>query len=136
MIVTGATKQELRKALKEINKKFEDNIQFVGDNGYYENDGLEQLGPTRISFRLETKCYKHNGGYRRTFQGHRHRSACWHVHGEFFDALLDLNSKAVVRTSGAKIYEDQHGYGRIGNWQDWNIGSELHPLFFSQACDC
>lgn len=136
MIVTNATKEDLRKALDAVNKKYNDNIQFFGDNGYYESDGLEQVGKTRISFRLETKSYTHGGGYRRTFTGKRHRSACWHVHGDFFDALLDLNDKAVIRWAGLKIHQDQHGHGRFGNWQDWNIGSLAQPLYASQACDC
>jgi len=56
--------------------------------------------------------------------------ACWHVHGDFFDALFMINPKARIRTSRSLITKDG------GNWEDFNAGSQLNPIAFSFACDC
>jgi len=65
-------------------------------------------------------------------------SACWHVHGVFFDALLAISKDAIIITAGSlanplpsnKITKDG------GNWQDWEIGARLNPYRMSEACDC
>lgn len=57
-------------------------------------------------------------------------SACWHVHGHFFDALYGVNKKAVIVSRGNKITND------YGNWEDTNIGSQMYPYYFSDACNC
>lgn len=62
-------------------------------------------------------------------------SACWHVHGDFFDILLDLNAKIVISAGAKKIYKNEYGQ-TVGNWEDWNIGSVVHPIYYSEACEC
>lgn len=123
MEAKNVTRQELELALAEVSKRYGGNIIW--------NREPEALNPagTRFAFTLRTKGYE-NGGYRRTHSGKKNPSACWHVHGYFFEALLAIQPDAVIRTGLAVI--DRNG----GNWQDRNIGSLFQPLLFSDACDC
>lgn len=137
----------LHQALQNVNKQFDDNIVFL------------ECEPTsrtkkRWKVRLKTLSYD-KPGYRRTHLGRRHPSACWHVHGYFFEELLILEPKARIYSASKKIYAlpehrvtelpdrltvwHEHlkdGYIQVGNWVDRNIGSVIQPLYFSEACDC
>ena len=57
-------------------------------------------------------------------------SACWHVHGNFFDCLFKINKEAVIVSMSKKITEFE------GNWEDSNIGSQMFPHYHSEACEC
>lgn len=57
-------------------------------------------------------------------------AACWHAHGDFFDALFAIRPEAMIRAGDKLITQYQ------GNWQDWNIGSQLEPFYYSEACKC
>lgn len=72
-------------------------------------------------------------GARISSSGRRIAAACWHVHGDFFDALLKIQPNAVIVTRGGPgAVIDKNG----GNWQDCNIGSRMSPMMFSEACEC
>ena len=62
--------------------------------------------------------------------GRRIAAACWHVHGDFFDALFAICPDAVVMSMGKVITKDG------GNWQDWNKGSMMYPKLASACCEC
>ncbi len=122
---TNATQNELNQALETINNKFNNNV--IWNNFEFVN------GKT-ISFTLKVRDSK-EAGHRLGFpnsEGKQRRmaNACWHVHGELFDALFALNSDIYVRAGSDKITINR------GNWQDRNIGSQMSPLYFSEACDC
>jgi hypothetical protein len=123
MIAKNVQKQELINALIEVNKLFDDNITFFG-----ELEPKNKLN-TRWSFRLKVKDSKGKGA-RRGFSGRRMISACWHVHGEFFDAIFKENPNAEIVSRGKSITKD------YGNWIDSNVGSLMDTLYFSEACDC
>jgi hypothetical protein len=58
-------------------------------------------------------------------------SACWHVHGFFFEALLTINPEAIVTSMLGTINKDG------GNWQDKEIGSPYFGyLNMSELCEC
>ena len=120
-MITNATTDQLRQALDEVNKLYDGNVIF--------NRQPEPVG-SRIRFTLRVKDSK-GPRARLSKQGRRMTSACWHVHGDFFDTLIDLNHDIYIKTGGDKRV-DYHG----GNWQDWNIGSRMFPMFFSEACRC
>lgn len=143
MQVKNTSLDEIKKALDLVNKKYEGNIRFHSDGITSKN----QKG-TRLQFKLYTHSVE-KAGHRRHFRpdyskgfdnpplkSRRSRYACWHAHGDFFDALLNLNPKAVIRVGRAagQVYDD--AYGRHGNWEDFNIGSQVCPIYFSQSCDC
>jgi hypothetical protein len=130
MIISHVTEKDLKEALERINQKYENNITF---------SNFLQIGKNRYNVTLRVKDSKkagHRISYSAYIQGKTRRLpyACWHVHGDFFDTLLDINPNAVVYAVNRKIYKK--GNEVIGNWVDWNIGSIIYPLYYSEACDC
>jgi hypothetical protein len=113
------TLEELQRALTEINTKYEGNIEFTHP----------QRKGTGFQLRLQVKDSRGKGA-RRGSTGRRMINACWHVHGDFFDALLKIQPKAVIKAGQRTISIAG------GNWEDWNIGSLMNPLYYSEACDC
>jgi len=128
MIIKNVSGEDLSKALSEVSKKYDNNV--VWKN--YER--LNQKGD-RFRVTLEV-LNSHGKGARlsqhKTRLGNRvhMKSACWHIHGDFFDALLRINPNAIIKTSLTTITK----YG--GNWTDRNIGSMIEPLMYSNACEC
>lgn len=133
MRISKVNEKDLNKALKKVNKKYDNNI--VWNN-------FEQISTN--SFRITLKCKdSKKAGHRLGFStknpfnsnidmGRRRRliNACWHVHGHFFEALLKINENAVIYAGTQRIDKDG------GNWEDRNIGSQIEPLMFSEACEC
>jgi len=119
MIAKHCTIDDLQKALRNINLKYGDNIRFKT---------LGQKG-RNVNFTLTVNETKGPGG-RIGHSGRRIKAACWHVHGDFFDALFRLVPSAEVVSLGRKITRE------TGNWEDWSIGSIAFPLMYSEACDC
>jgi len=119
MIVRHATRQQLEKALSILNRKYNNNI--IWNN--YEQKGKAFV----ITLRVRDS---HGMGSRLGFTGRHLVSACWHVHGEFYDILFALNHKTTIQTSRMTMRS------KTDNWQDWNIGSYVQPLMYSEACEC
>jgi hypothetical protein len=113
---TNATIQELQTALEQVNKNYSGNISF---------ETLEQKTKNRVSFTLRAK----SGlpGSRVGFTGRKLPKASWHVHGELFDALFDINPEIYILSLGKKITKYS------GNWEDTNIGSIVKPMYFSET---
>lgn len=104
-----------------VNQRYENNITW--------NRSPEPKG-RRYRFTLRCKS-SYKPGHRRTFQGHHHFAACWHVHGDFFDALFTVAPNAVIRIgTGHKITKHS------GNWEDRSVGSFDVPRMYSEMCDC
>lgn len=120
MYAKNCTIEELEQALNNVNKLYDNNVIF---NHFPEYRGK------RIIFTLRV-INSNKKGAKRTISGRRHTSACWHVHGDFFDLLFEINNQAEIIAVNKKINIDG------GNWQDRNIGSTLNPLYYSQACEC
>lgn len=112
--------EDLQKALDLTNKKYNNNIKFRDASG---------SNSKTIGFRLGVIDSKKEGSAK-SYLGRRTGSACWHVHGDFFDFLFEVCPDAFVLSLSNKITKDE------GNWQDWNIGSQANPLYASDACDC
>lgn len=120
MLVSNCTADDLHAVLDVLNKEmYEGNIRF------------KDIRPQgrQVRFTLTVNSSKGPGG-RIGFGGRRVAAACWHVHGNFFDALFKVCPDAKVRAGQKVITKDQ------GNWEDWNIGSMMEPMMYSEACDC
>lgn len=119
------TREQMEQALAVINKKYDGNIVFHPETDF---------GSRR--FRLFTVdadkpgARRHYNPFNQKNQWRRGRSACWHVHGDFFDALFAINPDAAIRTGGRKITKED------GNWEDRNIGSQMYPVLHSESCRC
>ncbi len=119
------TTTDMENALRQVNVKYDGNVIWKR---------FEQNG-SGVHFTLTVNRSTDKGGRLGqclTTKGNRRHiaAACWHVHGDFFDALFDIQPDAYVRSMGRKITAQQ------GNWQDLNIGSQMNPLYYSEACDC
>ena len=128
MKITIKTSETLDKALQTVNKKFEDNIIF--NRCDFESNTRDK----RVKYTVTLKCKDskeagHRLGFSENKNGDKRRliNACWHVHGEFFDSLRNIEDDCVIKSNG----EDYDGV-----WQDRNIGSVMNPMYFSEACEC
>lgn len=120
MYAKNTNGQELEMALMAINRLYDGNVKF--------KRGPEPKGK-RLLFTL-TVHDSHGKGGRLSHTRRRICAACWHVHGDFFDALFAINPDAEVTAIGRKITAED------GNWQDQNIGSQFQPMYHSEACEC
>lgn len=120
MIAKNCTVRDLNNALATVNEKFGGNIVF------------KKISPAgrHIRFTLTVKSSKGSGARlgapNHAGKQRRIAAACWHVHGEFFDALPP---SALIVARGEKIHPGDP-------WKDSNIGSQYRPMYFSQACEC
>ena len=126
MIVNGATYVQLENALKETNLCFDGNIIW--------NHEPELMSARAYRWRLTLRCKSskaagHRISHAAEAYGGKARntvSACWHVHGTFFDALPTLSTifalGRVIRPGDA--------------WQDFNVGSIMYPMMASESCGC
>lgn len=118
---TNASIEQLNEALNEVNKRFDNNITFKT---------LGAVNSKRNKFTL-TVVDSHKPGHRRGFYNNRLvKAACWHVHGYFFEYLFNSCDKVIIWAGKKKMESNED------NWQDWNIGSVMQPLYYSEACDC
>jgi len=124
---------EMQKALDVVNRKYGDNVQF----GRLDNKGKTIIATLRvISAKKGAKGRKLNQSWLIYGNGIKSNgSACWHVHGDFFEALLNINPKAIILSMLSKIFINENGM-TVGNWQDRNIGSMINPIMYSGACEC
>ncbi len=124
MKARNTTISDLHSALAEVNRKYDGNIVFKR---------CDQNG-TGVNFTLTVQSSK-AAGHRLGFYGvngkqKRVAAACWHAHGDFFERLFEISPDAVVRAGDKKITRES------GNWQDWNIGSQMQSMYYSEACEC
>lgn len=125
MKATFCTSNDLQSALVKVNQKYDGNIKFNPDSDL----------PKRFTLRVNGKGKgdAYSGSYLMGMDWTKKRrtgSACWHVHGDFFDALFNINSDAKVYAQSNTITKDH------GNWQDFNVGSDYYPAYASKCCEC
>ena len=128
MIFMHCTVNDLHRALEIVNAKYAKNVE-------YKKINVLNNKSTRWQVTLKVKdSYKAGGrlGHARNKDGNRRHinAACWHVHGDLFDAILSIAPDTIIHAGKIKI--DKNG----GNWQDRDIGSIIEPWYFSEACEC
>lgn len=119
MIITVTDADVLFAALARINASiFEDNLAFMV---------AEPVNAKRTRFRVRLQAYDRNkpGGI-------RGKSACWHAHGHYFEALFLLDPEAKVSSRGKTITS------KGGNWEDYEIGRGEYASGADCSCgvDC
>ena len=121
MIISKVTREELGCALLAVNGRFRGNVKWFAE--------LRTISGTQWSLRLAVKNNKGPGSrFSANNWGKTRRtsSACWHVHGYFFDMLPE---GAVVWTYGQKREQ--------GQWDDFQYGGGLdNPQMISELCEC
>jgi len=127
MIAKNAYLFDLHNALDIVNLQYNGNIEFknIGD--------ISTIKTQKCRFTLRVKNSRGPGASRNPHTGRSSIAACWHVHGHFFEALLEQNPTISIKTS-------LHGERTIdingGNWQDAQAGSPYLPYNLSDACEC
>lgn len=129
MRISKCTYNDLVKALELTNNKYRGNVEF-------RDFTPEQMSSTGKVWRIRlgvkdireigaalTIRYFGLGGTRRV---RRSRSACWHVHGEFFDSL----------PKGTRIQTTQVTMMAGNDWQDYNVSGMVYPICASESCLC
>lgn len=139
MLAKNVTRDQMEKALEKVNEKYKGNIVFkrFDPTGRQFRFTLKVLNCRRPGGRLSVypimarrapEFFNREG--REIKDRHVGCAACWHAHGDFFDCLFSLSPEAVIVSRGNKI--DRHS----GNWNDYNIGSMISPVYASEACEC
>ncbi len=137
MIAYNVTGREMSMALSQVNERYENNICW---NRFDRKEPPAHTSHTTITFTLKVVDSKKPGhalGVSHVMglnwsQRRRLTSACWHVHGHFFEALFEINPSARIKSSWALelIIINE------GNWEDCDRGSSLYPAMASECCDC
>ncbi len=131
MLIKDVYLTQLYDALRAVNKEFAGNITFKRID--FAN------GKSRTRFNVTLTVKDSSGpGARRGYSGRRVNAACWHVYGTFLDNLPEdarAYMPTVVYENGRRVMKRR--FKAPGDeWEDWNIGSEWRPLYYSEACDC
>lgn len=126
MLIRNVNRFELEDALAKVNQKFGDNVQW----NRLDLVGRTRQGGEKWQVTLRVKSSRGPGARLSAYKpwgNQRHLiAACWHAHGCFFD---NLPESAEIVAMGKHI--------RPGDmWQDRNIGSEMYPTYYSEACEC
>lgn len=125
MLIRNATEEQIRDALDQTNEDFDSNIRFKR----LDAAGNTRAGDPKHTVTLTVNDSRAAGG-RRSNKGRRIAAACWHAHGTFMDALPEDCEIVVAIRTGREVK-------RPGDpWQDFNIGSDYYPMYYSEACDC
>ena len=135
MIVKNATSGQLTEALRSINAaKYEGNIAWRREPEAIGRRFRFTLRAVKASGKGGRLGLPHASWTTRSGAPYKQRriggAACWHVHGDFFEALFKIAPEAVITSGGHRIT------AASGNWEDSNIGSGVEPFYFSEACEC
>jgi hypothetical protein len=118
MIIVNADEYILNLALKKINQeRYEGNVIF---------NEIKRISKNRIQMTLRVKDSTGPGHFI-SHQGRRLPSACWHVHGHYFDMVLKFAPNAIIKTMYTKDITKEGG-----NWMDVRRGY----IYFSNMCEC
>ena len=120
MKAKNITMEQMEQALKAVNKMYKKNI--VWKRSPEKNGNF-------LNFTL-TVADSNKPGSRRSAEGRRISAACWHVHGDLFEAMIEIAPEVIIKSIDKTITADG------GNWEDYNIGSHYMPLYASEACNC
>jgi hypothetical protein len=125
MLIRNATGFDIGKALEDTNIEFDSNIRFKR----FDYAGKTRQGGDKWNVTLTVHDSRAKGG-RRSRSGRRIAAACWHAYGTFRDNLPD-GTEVISNTAKGRDVEHPGD-----PWQDWNIGSDYYPFYYSDACDC
>ena len=127
MLIIGASVGEIEEALRLTNDLFGNNVEFKR----FDADGVTRDNLPKYQVTLKVKD-SYEPGHRMSVprRGKRRHmvSACWHVHGEFMDALPEGTEIHVQWGGGLTIYPGDR-------WNDINIGGP-RTYYMSEACEC
>ena len=112
---TTASRLTVQTAISAVNEKY----------GYQLELNRDEYKGKWFHFTIKSK----SGipGSRTSYSGRKLAAASWHAHGYLFATILDIEPDAVIVSLGKTINAEG------GNWQDWNCGSMMEPIFMSET---
>jgi hypothetical protein len=114
------------KALENVNSYYDGNIKF---RKLEPKDSKDIAMATSFLFTLGVNDCRGMGSMTNVQGNRRSSTACWHVHGDFFDFL---NEEAMIKSGQVK------GWIRPGD--EWNTVVKNGPMFsqvhMEDLCDC
>jgi len=119
MIISGISKEQIEQALLNTNVFFDNNL----------ISQIKPLSATRHNVTLRVKKSHGKGARISQTDGHAMVSACWHSYGKFIDNLF--------KYSNVKVRAQHKLYDKLNwEWSDYNIGSMMYPVLYSDCCRC
>lgn len=138
MLIYGMDSETVADVIREVSaESYAGNL----EASRCESNGRDRAGnpKTRFTIRVRSSFEPgHRLGQQITPNGNRRRvpAACWHVYRDVLAALLARNPDARLVSAqgdyrGARAFLDS--FERTG---DSNIGSQVSPLAYRDACEC
>lgn len=146
MRITGMTGAQLEAVLERFNRKHHTSIHLTA-RGSWKNGprtGGVRKPWVQGQFKLLNSGdrYHRRGIPRSTFANgepsavpKRMPYICWHGYRDLFRAVFAKYPQATIRT-GATVYRGQAHFEYTYQNTDRNIGSQVSPFQYSEACDC
>ena len=126
MLVVNATRAQIEAALAQANEVFSGNLRFKR----LDYAGLTRKGEDKWTVTLTVEDSA-SPGARRSEDGRRIASACWHAYGRFMDALPE-DARFQANTAAGRDWK------KPGDpWQDWNLyQSGYRYVMMPTLCEC
>ena len=131
MIITHATINDIKKAIKEINIRYDNNLMSSTITNISIYEDILKLKINLLV--IDTK----NKGGRNCYTHRINPFACFHAYYDFFNKLIEINPKAIIMTSIDWIIKLNFKTGKIiGNpiIRDKNRINRIRPS--SYMCKC
>ncbi len=137
MLIKNTNISELTEALVKVNEKYEGNVKFreikaqntVGTRYRLTLQVVSTKGPGHRLGQTHPSWTTRSG---KPYKQKRLIYACWHVHGDYFDCLFNINPKVEIRVGRqSTVYKSKRD-----NWEDFQVGSMMYPAMMSELCDC
>lgn len=128
MNINGLTLAEFTEVVDRISRETYDGNVIVESNAH-------DAGNNRCVARIKVKD-SHGTGSRRSANGRRMPSACWHAYRDVIHAVLAEYEGARVDTVLDKYHGMTEFLQRYPSTADRNIGSEFSPAYMPDLCEC
>lgn len=110
----------------------------VSSRLYNENLTFKRL-PEEIGLALSFTLTVHKSsgpGARRGERGRRIAAACWHAHRDVMVAIFTEYPDARIKTHQADYRGAEDFVAKFEATGNVNIGSQMFPLYYVEACEC
>lgn len=130
MKVYNTNEKKLNIALSKVNDKYNGNVIW--------NRSPELISKRNNGYRLTLRVKSSDEkGARISTIGHRMVSACWHVHGDFFDILFNEGVEKILCGYDPETKQIRTMNDKQDNWNDWVVGNEwIGQHMASELCRC
>ena len=133
MLIIGLCPANLERAVWRFNREHAATIEMVD----VQDKSSTRRTATRCRFVPSHSTDKYG---RLSHSGRRVKALCWHGHRDLFRDLFeaydpDDTGEIEIRTSFAN-YRSKSDFEREYPLTDRNIGSQVQPMRYSEACEC